>query len=102
MEKVEGFRKLTENPYGDLYWNLPEAKQGWLNVVGGNKERFHAPVSIANSIREKWPVEKVVTILPVGATDFSGFSGCSFRRFDGVGVVSGRGGTFAVFRGGGF
>lgn len=64
MEKVEGFRKLTENPYGDLYWNLPEAKQGWLNVVGGNKERFHAPVSIANSIREKWPVEKVVTILP--------------------------------------
>lgn len=61
---MENFRKLEENPYKDFYWNVPETKQGRMNVVGGNSQRFHAPVKVANLLREKYPIEEVVTVLP--------------------------------------
>lgn len=61
---MDWFEKVSENPYKDLYWNVPEVKQGKMNVVGGNAGRFHAPVTIANLVKNRYPVKEVVTVLP--------------------------------------
>lgn len=61
---MDYFEKLEKNPYEDLKWNVPERKQGTVNVVGGNSQRFRDEVKVAEFLGANYPVEMVRLILP--------------------------------------
>ena len=61
---MEYFEKIENNQYEDLYWNVPEQKQGAVNVIGGNGQNFRTPVKVAEYLVEKYPVETVNLIFP--------------------------------------
>ncbi len=61
---MDYFEKLESNPYEDLKWNIPERKQGTVNVVGGNAQRFRDEVKVAEFLDGNYPVETVRLILP--------------------------------------
>ncbi len=61
---MEYFEKVEENIAKDLLWNIPERKQGVVNVIGGNSQNFRTPVRVAEYLTEKYPVETVNLILP--------------------------------------
>ena len=61
---MEYFEKLLENPYKDLYWNLPEKKQGVVNVIGGNARSFQSEVKTAEFLMRNYAMEKVEVVLP--------------------------------------
>lgn len=61
---MDYFKKIEENPYEDLKWNIPERKQGTVNVMGGNLQNFRVPVKVAEFLETNYPIEKVNTILP--------------------------------------
>ena len=44
---MDYFEKLEKNVYEDLKWNVPEQKQGSINVIGGNVGYFRFEVKIA-------------------------------------------------------
>lgn len=58
------FEKLEENPYEDLKWNVPERRQGTVNVIGGNVQRFRDEVKVAEFLAEAYPLEEVRLVLP--------------------------------------
>ena len=61
---MDYFEKIESNPYKDLIWNLPEQKQGLVNVVGGSAGSFRSEVKIAEYLTEKYPVHEVRVIMP--------------------------------------
>ena len=61
---MDYFEKLEGNPYEDLKWNVPERKQGIVNVIGGNAQRFRDEVKVAEFLSGTYPVETVRLILP--------------------------------------
>ena len=61
---MEYFEKLEKNLYEDLKWNIPERKQGVVNVIGGNSQRFRDEVKIAEYLSANYPVEEVRLVLP--------------------------------------
>ena len=61
---MEYFEKIEENIAKDLLWNIPERKQGAVNVIGGNSQNFRTPVKVAEYLTEKYPMETVNLILP--------------------------------------
>lgn len=61
---MEYFEKVEESLAEDLLWNVPERKQGVLNVIGGNGQNFRTPVKVAEYLAEKYPVETVNVVLP--------------------------------------
>ena len=61
---MDYFEKIEKNPYADLEWNIPEQKQGMVNIVGGNGQNFRTEVKIAEFLVEKYPVGKVQLVLP--------------------------------------
>lgn len=61
---MDYFEKLENNPYEDLYWNIPEKKQGAVNVIGGNGQSFRTEVKVAEYLAGNYPVETVNTVLP--------------------------------------
>ena len=61
---MDYFKKLEGNPYEDLKWNVPERKQGIVNVIGGNAQRFRDEVKAAEFLSGTYPVETVRLILP--------------------------------------
>ena len=61
---MEYFEKVEENIAKDLLWNIPERKQGVVNVIGGNSQNFRTPVRVAEYLTEKYPIETVNLILP--------------------------------------
>lgn len=61
---MDYFEKLDTNTYEDLYWNIPEQKQGTINIVGGNLQSFRAEVKTAEFIAGNYPVQTVNTVLP--------------------------------------
>ena len=61
---MDYFKKLEENPYEDLKWNIPERKQGTVNVMGGNLQNFRVPVKVAEFLETNYPIEKVNAVLP--------------------------------------
>ena len=61
---MEYFEKLEKNPYEDLKWNVPEQKQGSVNVIGGNSQRFRDEVKVAEYLNANYPVEMVRLVLP--------------------------------------
>lgn len=61
---MDYLHKIDQNPYRDLYWNIPEQKQGVVGVVGGNSQSFRIPVSVAEILTTKYPIKTVNLILP--------------------------------------
>ena len=61
---MDYFEKLEKNPYEDLKWNIPERKQGAVNVIGGNSNHFRTEVNTAEFLGANYPVEKVNVALP--------------------------------------
>lgn len=61
---MEYFEKIEKNLAEDLYWNIPDKKQGIVNVIGGNGQSFRTEVKMAEYLAEKYPVEIVNTVLP--------------------------------------
>ena len=61
---MDYFEKIENNPYEDLYWNIPEKKQGAVNVIGGNGQSFRTEVKVAEYLAGNYPVETVNTVLP--------------------------------------
>ena len=61
---MDYFEKVENNPYEDLYWNIPEKKQGVVNVIGGNEQNFRTEVKVAEYLTGNYPVEMVNTVLP--------------------------------------
>ena len=61
---MDYLHKIDQNPYRDLYWNMPERKQGVVGVVGGNSQSFRISVSVAETLTTKYPIKTVNLILP--------------------------------------
>lgn len=61
---MDYFEKLEKNPYEDLKWNIPERKQGAVNIIGGNAQHFQTEVKTAEFLNSEYPIEKVNVILP--------------------------------------
>ena len=61
---MDYLEKIENNPYEDLSWNIPEQKQGVVNIVGGNGGSFRAEVKIAEFIAGKYPLKEVRLVLP--------------------------------------
>lgn len=61
---MDYFEKIEGNPYEDLKWNVPERKQGIVNIVGGNAQRFRDEVKVAEFLGGTYPVEMVRLVLP--------------------------------------
>ena len=58
------FEKIDKAPGDDLLWNLPEQKQGVVNIIGGNVHNFRTPMRIAEYLAANYPVKTVNLILP--------------------------------------
>ena len=61
---MEYFDKIEKNCYEDLRWNVPERKQGIVNIVGGNSQRFREEVKVAEYLSSAYPLETVRLVLP--------------------------------------
>ena len=61
---MDYFEKITERPAEDLAWNIPEQKQGIVNIIGGNSKSFRTEVKVAEYLDEKYPVKEARMILP--------------------------------------
>ncbi len=61
---MELLKKHDQNPYADLFWNLPETKKGTVNVLGGNAQSFQTVVRTAEFLAQHYPVATVNVVLP--------------------------------------
>ena len=61
---MEYFKKIEKEPNNDLAWNLPEKKQGTVNVVGGCAQNFKTEIKISEFLSQNFPIETVNTVLP--------------------------------------
>ena len=61
---MDYFKKVEDGPLEDLTWNIPERKQGTVNIIGGNSQNFRTPVKTAEFLSGKYPVENINVILP--------------------------------------
>ena len=61
---MDYFEKIEKNPYKDLMWNIPEQKQGTVNIIGGNSQNFRAEVKVAEFLNAKYPIKATNLVLP--------------------------------------
>jgi len=61
---MDYFKKIEDGPLEDLTWNIPERKQGTVNIIGGNSQNFRTPVKTAEFLGSKYPVENINVVLP--------------------------------------
>ncbi len=61
---MEYFEKIEKNPYEDLKWNVPERKQGVVNVIGGNGSSFRTEVKVAEFLGANYPMQEVLVVVP--------------------------------------
>ena len=61
---MEYFEKLDKHPYEDLKWNVPERKQGIVNVIGGNGQSFRSEVKVAEFLAGAYPLQEVRVVMP--------------------------------------
>lgn len=61
---MDYFEKIETKPSEDLTWNIPERKQGTVNIIGGNSQSFKTPVKIAEFLGTNYPVENINVVLP--------------------------------------
>lgn len=61
---MDYFEKLDSNPYEDLKWNVPEKKQGVVNIIGGNDGNFRTEIKTAEFLANAYPLQEVRLLLP--------------------------------------
>ena len=61
---MDYFEKIEKNLYESLYWNLPEKKQGIVNIIGGNAQSFRTEIKVAEFLSVKYPVKEINNVLP--------------------------------------
>lgn len=61
---MDYFKKIEENVYKDLAWNIPETKKGTVNIIGGNKQNFRAVVKTAEYLSANSPLQTIRIIMP--------------------------------------
>ena len=62
---MDFMEKLTENPYKDLYFNVPEEqKMGTVSVIGGSGQNFRTVVKTAEFLTNNFPLKEVRVVLP--------------------------------------
>lgn len=61
---MEYLRKIEKGEGEDLLWNVPEQKQGRINVVGGNAQNFRTAMKVAEYLAGNYPVKTVNLVLP--------------------------------------
>ncbi len=61
---MDFFSKIEAKPDPDLTWNVPEQKQGRLNIIGGNIQSFRTEIKIAEFVTQNYPLENVNIVLP--------------------------------------
>ncbi len=60
---MEYFEKL-DAPQTDLSWNIPEQKQGTVNIIGGNSQNFRTEIKIAEFLTSSYPIQTLNVVLP--------------------------------------
>lgn len=61
---MDYFERIDEKPAEDLSWNIPEQKQGIVNVIGGNSQSFRTMIKISEFLAGKYPIKELRTVLP--------------------------------------
>lgn len=61
---MDYFAKIAEEPQDDLTWNIPEQKQGIVNVIGGNSQAFKTAIKVAEFLLAHYPIKTVNAVLP--------------------------------------
>ena len=61
---MEYFEKITKKPKEDLSWNIPERRQGAVNIIGGNTSSFNNEIKIAEFLGGNFPIQDVKVVLP--------------------------------------
>lgn len=61
---MDYFEKIEKKPEEELTWNIPEKKQGTVNIVGGNSQSFRTEIKVTEFLNEKYPIEKLNVVLP--------------------------------------
>lgn len=61
---MDYFMRVEKGNYEDLTWNIPEQKQGIVNVIGGNSQNFRTEVRTAEFITVNYPIKEVRLVLP--------------------------------------
>ena len=96
---MDFFEKLSNNPYEDLFWNLPEQKKGRVNIIGGSSSSFQSAIRTAEWLQKNEPIEEVSVILPDSLqADLAGLPNLEFLPSTDSGSFSGDGlaDTFAT------
>ena len=61
---MDYFEKIEKNSYADLKWNIPERKQGSINMIGGSSGNFRTEIKIAEFLSKEYPIQTVNLVLP--------------------------------------
>ena len=61
---MDYFEKISGKLKNDLTWNIPEQKQGIVNVVGGNSQSFKTEIKVSEFLAENYPIKTLDLILP--------------------------------------
>ena len=61
---MDYFARVERGNYEDLTWNIPEQKQGIVNIIGGNSQNFRTEVRTAEFITANYPIKEVRLVLP--------------------------------------
>ncbi len=61
---MDYFEKIEKKLGDDLSWNVPEKKQGTVNIVGGNSQNFKAEIKVSEFLNTKYPIETLNIVLP--------------------------------------
>lgn len=61
---MEFFTKIETKPDDDLSWNIPEQKQGTVNIIGGNSRSFRTEIKISEYLFSHYPIKNLHTVLP--------------------------------------
>lgn len=61
---MDYFARVEKGNYEDLTWNIPEQKQGIVNIIGGSFQNFRTEVRTAEFITANYPIKEVRLVLP--------------------------------------
>ena len=62
---MDFLEKINENPYADLYFNIPEEQKiGTVSIIGGNGQNFRTVIKTAEFIVSKFPMKELKVALP--------------------------------------
>lgn len=61
---MDYFEKVEKKPKNELTWNIPEKKQGTVNIIGGNGQAFKTEIKVSEFLGTNYPIENLNVVLP--------------------------------------